>query len=68
MTDDIEIPWGEKQLPFEEAYVKGYIDECIRHWRGSDEPHAEYYVDAYQSVRASVFGETLSKRVGDDAE
>jgi len=47
------------RVPFEEQAVKEYLDECIRFWRTSDDTHAEYYVDAFQSVRTSLFGRTL---------
>lgn len=53
---------------FTEKDVKDYIDTCIRLWRRKyrdsifDEDErlvAACYVDAYQSVRTSLFGETL---------
>jgi len=58
-------------VPFTEEDVKGYLDECIIFWRqkrgtniGSDNiPEfnmAVCYVDAFQSVRMSLFGELLS--------
>lgn len=50
-----------KTIPFEEEAVKGYLDECILFWRkrvGNVE-EAKYYVDAFQSVRVSLFGELL---------
>lgn len=43
-----------------------HLDMCIRHWRRRrDDPNdemqsfAHYYVDAFQSARVSLFGETL---------
>lgn len=43
--------------------IKTYLDNCIRFWRRKrDEDKREYaifYVDAFQSVRKSIFGELL---------
>lgn len=55
------------KLEFTEEAIKKYLDDCITLWRaevrggGSIEGRtmAVYYVDAYQSVRSSIFGETL---------
>lgn len=54
-------------VPFEKQAVKDYLDACIRHWR--EERHKAQrefpediircYVDAYQSVRMSLFGDCL---------
>lgn len=53
---------------FTEKDVKAYLDTCIRHWRKKyrdsifDEDGrgvAVCYIDAYQSVRMSLFGELL---------
>ncbi len=56
-------------VPFTEKDVKAYLDECIVFWRKKrDNPSiedrlrismAEHYVDAFQSVRMSLFGELL---------
>jgi len=50
-------------IPFNEDAVKEYLDKCIQFWRakrgGLDNDMAIYYVDAYQSVRISLFGELL---------
>lgn len=51
-----------KTIPFEKDTVKEYLDKCIRHWRiqtRKDPDFAGYYVDAYQSMRESLFGERL---------
>lgn len=51
-------------VPFTKEDVMLYLDLAIMRWRlrrdndGSE--IAEYYIDAYQSVRTSLFGETLS--------
>jgi hypothetical protein len=53
--------------------IKNYLDESIRHWRGkrneftfiSTPPNnfelemIKHYIDAFQSVRISIFGEEL---------
>jgi len=47
-------------VDFTEDAVKEYLDMCIVKWRGC--PPSEmrsHYVDAFQSVRVSVFGELL---------
>lgn len=52
-------------IPFTENDVKAYLDKCIRKWRkrrdtrGADHEVAPYYIDAFQSVRTSLFGEIL---------
>lgn len=56
----------ENVVPFTQEDVRKYLDKCIVFWRkkrdggGEDAKMAEYYVDAYQSVRVSLFGETLA--------
>ena len=56
-----------------EKDVKGYLDKCIIHWRKERDKHknAEHrtsgelelmaadYIDAFQSLRTSLFGELL---------
>ncbi len=41
--------------------VKAYLDEVITHWRMCDATPEmrSNYIDAYQSVRVSLFGESL---------
>lgn len=50
-------------VEFSEEAVKAYLDCAIRHWRRRRDEDgsrkAVYYVDALQSVRISLFGETL---------
>ena len=57
------VSWKKKD-------VKEYLDSCIRFWRKKREVAkakkdgtliADCYVDAYQSVRSSLFGELLLK-------
>lgn len=55
---------------FTKSEVKKYLDACIRYSRSSHDKGDEgalYYVDAYQSVRMSLFGELLGKEEGDEA-
>lgn len=52
---------------FTKDNVIGYLDVCIRHWRkirdeNTDKEKAKmapYYIDAFQSIRMSLFGECL---------
>ncbi len=57
------------KIPFTEWNIKTYLDNCIDFWREkkikavavSDKLstiQAESYIDAFQSVRTSIFGET----------
>ena len=59
---------GKTVVDFTEIAIKDYLDGCIRHWRnkndvqyfGPDESFmASCYVDAFQSIRVSIFGELL---------
>jgi len=53
---------NEGKVPFEKPVVMEYIDNCIRFWRKKRETEddmAAIYVDAYQSIRMSLFGEFL---------
>lgn len=59
------------KIPFTEKDVKAYLDKCINHWRNvknalisrgdeqNDIQMCDHYIDAFQSVRISVFGELL---------
>jgi len=55
-------------VEFTQEAVKGYLDMCIHTWRrkrqdatsdDDEKQMAIYYVDAFQSVRVSLFGELL---------
>lgn len=55
-------------IKFTEESVKNYLDRAIEHWREEGAIYAEteenrtmarHYIDAYQSVRTSLFGELL---------
>lgn len=48
-------------VPFTKEGVKEYLNTCICFWRKSKEPYAKYYVDAFQSVRISIFGKVLEQ-------
>ncbi len=48
--------------------IKDYLDEAIVTWRdhrdsgtGDEAEMAPFYIDAFQSVRMSIFGEILSQ-------
>lgn len=54
-------------IPFKRNAVRAYLDTSIQHWRsvrdGNAEPPirimATHYIDAFQSVRCSLFGSVL---------
>ena len=54
-------------VPFDQTSVLAYLDSAIKDWRkkrgGTSNPDvillAMHYIDAYQSVRISLFGELL---------
>lgn len=54
-----------ERIGFTEKEVKKYLDGCIRYWRKwrdkGGSKTASYYIDAFQSVRTSLFGELLAK-------
>lgn len=57
-------PQHESLMTYSE--FQGYLDGCIRGWREKREKGPEhiagmavYYIDAFQSVRVSYFGELL---------
>ncbi|MHA1950298.1 MAG: hypothetical protein ACW99G_14740 [Candidatus Thorarchaeota archaeon] len=54
-------------VEFTKEDVKEYIDNAIAYWRLSRESYGIYYVDAYQSLRMSLFGELLSDEGEEDA-
>ena len=42
--------------------IKEYLDNCIKYWREDKrmpDERSVYYIDAYQSVRVSIFDEQL---------
>ncbi len=67
-----------EMVPFTEISVLGYLNTNIRFWRqrrdnAPDTPAgtklslmAEHYIDAYQSVRVSLFGDRLPVADGTD--
>lgn len=54
-------------IPFEQRAVLGYLDAAVREWRMrrdrassvAEEDMAAAHIDAFQSVRSSLFGERL---------
>lgn len=56
-------------IPINSTSIKEYLDGTIRRWRKNlkffkneeDKIMAKHYIDAFQSVRVSLFGETLPK-------
>jgi hypothetical protein len=47
---------------FTEEGIKEYLDNCITHWRGcAPTDMQKHYVDAFQSMRITLFGELLPK-------
>lgn len=46
-------------ISLDENNVKAYLDKCIEHWRNSDLKEKACYIDAFQSVRMSLFGKLL---------
>lgn len=57
---------SEETVMFTKEAVKKYLDDCIVFWRkkrnsnaGEEAAMCEHYIDAYQSVRTSLFGETF---------
>ena len=66
------MKWLKKSaetIEFKEDVVQKYLDTSIGLWRktleevenGEDKLKAECYIDAFQSVRTSLFGETKPK-------
>ncbi len=56
---------NKQTVPFTKEAVKKYLDDCIIFSRkiydsgGKEAAMCAYYIDAYQSIRTSLFGETL---------
>jgi len=63
------------RVPLTEFHIKGYLDRCIEYWidksaklkkreRLNDEDiiKAEVYIEAYQAIRISLFGEKFIKK------
>ena len=54
------------QAIFHADRIRELLDMLIEYWRQSDEVYAEYYVDAYQSMRRNLFGEVKPESTDDD--
>lgn len=74
MSEQTVEPEPDAIVAFRED-VKGDLDQCIKHWRNvrdtsdsrSKRMLAAHYIDVFQSVRNSLFGEMLpSENVKDD--
>ena len=59
-------------IPFKKEAIKEYLDSCIKHWRKkkkeAEEESEDFlvamcYIDAFQSVRMSLFSELLEKEI-----
>lgn len=56
-------------IPINSTSIKKYLDKSIRFWRNElknsktreNKLMAKHYIDAYQSVRVSLLGETLAE-------
>lgn len=51
-------------IPLTAEAIKEYLDNSIRFWRkehSEGNSVAECYIDAYQSMRMSLFGKTLDR-------
>ena len=47
-----------------EKEIKSYLDSCIEYWRDqrkNGDDKAVFYIDAYQSMRTSLFDELLEE-------
>lgn len=44
-------------IEFQKDIVKAYIDEKIEYWRKNRSDYAHHYINAYQNIRMSLFGE-----------
>lgn len=55
------------ELKMDAETMLKYLDEAIEYWRDKRDDSEEYefahcYIDAFQSVRVSLFGELLEPR------
>ena len=52
----------EKFKDYEPEDIREYLDDCITFWRDKRDKEnckfAKYYIDAFQSVRISIFKKT----------
>ena len=54
------------KIPFTEEAVKEYLATNIRYWRKRKSPgdfinHSKYYIDVYQNLYSSLFGELYNE-------
>lgn len=51
---------NKQLIPFTEKDIKAYLDRSISYWyKDKENEFAEYYIDAFQSVRKTLFGSDL---------
>lgn len=54
---------NKNELVKDKKSILKYLDGCIAFWRNKRDnencEYAKYYIDAFQSVRKSLFGELL---------
>ncbi len=61
----VGAPQEDGAVPLTPEAIKGYLDDTITRWRllrDADGEHSDLapaYIDAFQSVRTSLFGEIL---------
>lgn len=60
--DEEEKMTTNPTIKFTEESVKNYLDDCIKFWRKDKRKISKYYIDAYQSMRISLFGKLLLKK------
>jgi hypothetical protein len=56
---------GIMSVALTEKEIKAYIDSCIEYWRDqrrNGDDKAVYYIDAYQSMRISLFDKLLGEK------
>ena len=63
---------SNKNIPFTKQDIQKYLDKCIIFWREQRKKEhmlfADYYIDAFQSVRKTLFGELLPEPDPTDVE
>ena len=58
-----------KRVPFTRSAIRKYLDDCIDFWHRQDEEGwepSEFYIDVYESVRMSIFGNLKRDDINED--